>query len=134
MVDFVEEVGRRRGVEHPIQMTIGTSDGKSVWAFRYSSERDSRTLFYSTDVRTVRELHPELAILQAVSDESRIIVSEPLGNLRGAWNEVPESSYGVVQEGADELRRTSRASPSGRWRNVPQPRSRTPLRGPSRAT
>jgi predicted glutamine amidotransferase len=104
MVGFVEEVGRRRGVEHPIQMTIGTSDGKSVWAFRYSSERDSRTLFYSTDVRTVRELHPELAILQAVSDESRIIVSEPLGNLRGAWNEVPESSYGVVQEGDDELR------------------------------
>jgi predicted glutamine amidotransferase len=104
MVGFVEEVGRRRGVEHPIQMTIGTSDGKSVWAFRYSSERDSRTLFYSTDVRTVRELHPELAILQAVSDESRIIVSEPLGDLRGAWNEVPESSYGVVQEGDDELR------------------------------
>jgi predicted glutamine amidotransferase len=104
MVGFVEEVGRRRGVEHPIQMTIGTSDGKSVWAFRYSSERDSRTLFYSTDVRTVRELHPELAILQAVSDESRIIVSEPLGDLRGAWNEVPESSYGVVQEEDDELR------------------------------
>jgi predicted glutamine amidotransferase len=104
MVGFVEEMGRRRGVEHPIQMTIGTSDGKSVWAFRYSSERDSRTLFYSTDVRTVRELHPELAILQAVSDESRIIVSEPLGDLRGAWNEVPESSYGVVQEGEDELR------------------------------
>jgi predicted glutamine amidotransferase len=104
MVGFVEEVGRRHGVEHPIQMTIGTSDGKSVWAFRYSSERDSRTLFYSTDVRTVRKLHPDLTLLQEVSDESRIIVSEPLGDLSGAWNEVPESSYGVVQDGEDELR------------------------------
>jgi predicted glutamine amidotransferase len=104
MVGFVEDVGRRHGVEHPIQMTIGTSDGKSIWAFRYSSERDSRTLFYSTDVRTVRELHPEIALLQTVSDESRIIVSEPLGDLAGAWNEVPESSYGVVQDGDDELR------------------------------
>jgi len=104
MVGFVEEVGRRHGVEHPIQMTIGTSDGKSIWAFRHSSERDSRTLFYSTDVRTVRELHPELAILQTVSDESRIIVSEPLGDLAGAWNEVPESTYGVVQDGEDEMR------------------------------
>ena len=103
MVGFVEEVGHRRGVEHPIQMTIGTSDGKCLWAFRYSSERDSRTLFYSTDVRTVRRLHPELALLQDVSDESRIIVSEPLGDLSGAWNEVPESSYGVVQDGDDEL-------------------------------
>jgi len=104
MVGFVEEVGRRRGVEHPVQMTIGTSDGKSLWAFRYSSERDSRTLYYSTDVRTVRELHPELEVLQLVSDETRIVVSEPLGDLTGAWNEVPESSYGVVQDGEDELR------------------------------
>jgi predicted glutamine amidotransferase len=104
MVGFVEDVGRRRGIEHPIQMTIGTSDGKSVWAFRYSSERDSRTLYYSTDVRTVRKLHPELEVLQVVSDETRIIVSEPLGGLTEAWNEVPESSYGVVQDGEDELR------------------------------
>jgi predicted glutamine amidotransferase len=104
MVGFVEDVGHRRGIEHPIQMTIGTSDGKSVWAFRYSSEGDSRTLFYSTDVRTVRELHPELEVLQLVSDETRIVVSEPLGDLTGAWNEVPESSYGVVQDGEDELR------------------------------
>jgi predicted glutamine amidotransferase len=104
MVGFVEEVGHRRGVEHPIQMTIGTSDGKSLWAFRYSSEGDSRTLFYSTDVRTVRRLHPELEVLQLVSDETRIIVSEPLGDLTGAWNAVPESSYGVVQDGEDEMR------------------------------
>ena len=103
MVGFVEEVGHRRGVEHPIQMTIGTSDGKSLWAFRYSSERDSRSLFYSTEVSTVRRLHPELTILQDVSEEARIIVSEPLGDLSGAWNEVPESSYGVVQDGEDEM-------------------------------
>jgi predicted glutamine amidotransferase len=103
MVGFVEDVGHRHGVEHPIQMTIGTSDGKSLWAFRYSSEHDSRTLFYSTDMRTVREMHPERPRLQEVSDETRIIVSEPLIDLPGAWNEVPESSYGVVQEGEDEL-------------------------------
>jgi len=103
MVGFVEEVGRRHGVEQPIQMTIGTTDGKNVWAFRYSSERKSRTLFYSTDVRTVRELHPERTRLQEISDESRIIVSEPLGDLPGVWNEVPESSYGIVQEGEDEI-------------------------------
>src|SRR5215203_70719 len=102
-VGFVEEVGRRHGIEHPIQMTIGTTDGKSLWGFRYSSEGKSRTLYYSTDMRTVRQLYPELALLQDVSDESRIIVSEPLGDLSGAWNEVPESSYGVVQDGDDEL-------------------------------
>ena len=75
----------------------------SVWAFRYSSEEQSRSLYYSTKVQTLRELHPELARLQEVSDHTRIIVSEPLGELAGAWNEVPESSYGVVCGGEDEL-------------------------------
>jgi predicted glutamine amidotransferase len=104
MVGFVEDVGHRHGTEHPIQMTIGTTDGKSVWAFRYSSEGKSRSLYYSTDVRTLQEMYPERPRLQEASDESRIIVSEPIVELAGAWNEVPESSYGVVQEGEDELR------------------------------
>jgi hypothetical protein len=85
-------------------MTIGTTDGISVWGFRYSSEGKSRTLYYSTDVRTLRELYPDRPRLQEVSDEARIIVSEPLLDLAGAWNEVPESSYGVVRGGDDELR------------------------------
>jgi predicted glutamine amidotransferase len=49
-------------------------------------------------------MYPERPRLQEVSDETRIIVSEPLVELAGAWNEVPESSYGVVREGEDELR------------------------------
>ena len=86
-------------------MTVATTDGKRVWAFRYSSEHDSRSLFYSTDVPTLRALHPEIEVLQQVSDHSRLVVSEPLRDLPGAWHEVPESSYGVVhQEGHDELR------------------------------
>jgi predicted glutamine amidotransferase len=102
-VGLIEEVGRRHGVEHPIQMTVATSDGDKIWAFRYSSERDSRSLFYSTDVPTLRELYPDLEVLAKITDESRLIVSEPLRDLPGAWNEVPESSYGVIQEGQDEL-------------------------------
>jgi predicted glutamine amidotransferase len=104
MVGLVEETGRRYGIEHPIQMTIGTADGTNVWAFRYSSEGKSRSLYYSTSVRTLREMYPERPRLQEVSDESRIIVSEPIVELAGAWNEVPESSYGLVCDGEDELR------------------------------
>ena len=103
-VGLIEGVGRRAGVVHPIQMTVATTDGSSVWGFRYSSEGRSRTLFYSTRVDTLREQHPEVEILQRISDESRLGVSEPLGDLVGAWNEVPESHYGVVQAGQDELR------------------------------
>jgi predicted glutamine amidotransferase len=102
-VGFIEETGRAHGVEHPIQMTVATTNGERIWAFRYSSGHDSRSLFYSTDLPTLRALHPEVEVLAKVSDESRLIVSEPLRDLPGAWNEVPESSYGIVQAGQDEL-------------------------------
>ena len=104
VIGLVEQVGRAHGVEHPFQGTIATSDGECIWAFRYSSERESRSLFYSTDVRTLRTMYPENELLREVGDEARLVVSEPLGDaLPGAWNEVPEASYGVIQPGQDEL-------------------------------
>jgi glutamine amidotransferase len=102
-IGLVESVGREQGVEYPFQGTIATTDGERVWAFRYSSEGKSRSLFFSTDVRTLRAMYPENELLREVSDESRLVVSEPLGELPGAWNEVPESSWGVIQPGQDEM-------------------------------
>jgi len=103
-IGLVESVGRDHGVEFPFQGTIATSDGECIWAFRYSSEGKSRSLFFSTDVRTLRALYPENEMLRGLGDESRLVVSEPLGDLPGAWNEVPEASYGVIQPGQDEMR------------------------------
>jgi predicted glutamine amidotransferase len=102
-VGVIEATGRRHGVEHPIQMSVATTNGESVWAFRYSSEGRSRSLYFSTDLRTLKMLYPDDTRLQGLDDESRLVVSEPLGSLVGAWNEVPESSYGVIQPGRDEL-------------------------------
>jgi predicted glutamine amidotransferase len=102
-VGLVEATGHEHGVEFPFQGTIATTDGECIWAFRYSSQGDSRSLFFSTDLRTLRQLYPENEQFQTLDVESRLVVSEPLGSLPGAWNEVPESSYGVVQPGQDEL-------------------------------
>jgi predicted glutamine amidotransferase len=103
MVGFVEQTGRAHGIELPIQMTVATTDGRTVWAFRYSSERDSRSLYFSTRMDALKTLYPEAEELAGLSDESRVIVSEPLGDLQGAWNVVPESHVGIVQPGEDEL-------------------------------
>ena len=111
-VGLIEATGRRHGVQQPIQMTVATTDGTRVWAFRYSSEGQSRSLFYSTAVSTLRHQYPDNPVLHGLSDETRIIVSEPLGDLAGAWNEVPESSYGVIQHGQDELHPFTPRAPS----------------------
>jgi predicted glutamine amidotransferase len=102
-VGLVEAAGRRRGVEHPIQMTVAVTDGATMWGMRYSSEGRSRTLFVTTDVPTLRRMYPSLAVLEEFSDAAHLIVSEPLGDLAGAWNEVPESSCVVVADGKAEI-------------------------------
>ena len=38
-IGFVEHVAERHGVTHPFQGTIATTDGESIWAFRYFGER-----------------------------------------------------------------------------------------------
>jgi predicted glutamine amidotransferase len=111
-VGFVEATGRRHGVEFPIQMTVATTDGETTWAFRYSSEGRSRSLFHSTDVSTLRHQYPENPELHELSDDARLVVSEPLGDLRGAWNEVPESTCVTIRGGVEELRPFSPTVPS----------------------
>jgi glutamine amidotransferase len=44
----------------------------------------------------LRRLHPEIQVLREVSEQTRIVVSEPLSDLPGAWVEVPESHYLVI--------------------------------------
>lgn len=101
---LVEAVGAEHGVEHPVQMAVAVADGERIVAVRYSSEGSSRSLFYSTRIDALKARYPDDDRIQALSDEARAVVSEPLGDLPGAWNEVPESSVGIVQPGQDELR------------------------------
>jgi len=101
-VGFVEAMGHAYGIEHPVQMTLGFSNGERLWAVRYSSEHRSRTLYVSADAATLKALHPGNQRFERFTDEDRVIVSEPLSDLPGVWNEVPESTVLVVQEGPDE--------------------------------
>jgi predicted glutamine amidotransferase len=102
-IGLVEARGRARGATYPFQGTIATTDGETLWAFRYSSAGASRSLFFTRDIRTLREQYPEQHVLRELSDDARLVVSEPIGDLPGAWAEVPEASYGVVGPGRDQL-------------------------------
>ena len=98
---FIEDVQRHRGIVPALQASIGVSDGETLWAVRYSSEGRSRTLFRSEDADAIRRLHPENARVQELHDTDRIVVSEPLAELAGAWHELPESSALTVLAGGE---------------------------------
>ena len=101
-VGIVEATARAHGIERPVQMTLGFSDGERLYAVRYSSEHTSRSLFVSADRDSVVALHPDNPRFAQFSEEDRVVVSEPLSDLPGLWIEVPESTALIVQSGADE--------------------------------
>jgi len=104
MVARVEEEGRRHGIDNAVQMTLGISDGRRLWVFRYSTEGASRSLFQSTDIRTLRKLYPDVPSFRSVSEETRMVVSEPFVDLPGAWNEVEEGAWGVIENGVSRFK------------------------------
>ena len=104
-VGLVEATGRAHGLSGLVQGTFGVTDGSTLWAVRYASEGTARTLYASNDIGALQRLYPENAMLHRLSHEDRVIVSEPIIDLPGAWEEVPQSSAATVRYGGGmELR------------------------------
>jgi glutamine amidotransferase len=105
-VGYIQRLAIKHDVTNPVQMTVAFTEGRRIWAFRYSSEGNSRTLFYSSDKDMLLKLYPPeefpqlAAKLERYERDSRFIVSEPLGDLPGVWNRVPESTC-VIVDGPD---------------------------------
>lgn len=99
MVGFVEKICEERGIDDAVQLSAGLSDGRRLLAVRYSTEQRSRTLFHSKSMEALQELRPDL---KRFSPDTRAIVSEPLGDLTEAWEEIPESTAIIVEYGEFE--------------------------------
>jgi glutamine amidotransferase len=99
-VGLVEAIGERHGVEHPVQMTVGITDGRRIYAFRYSSEGKSYTLYHSMSMEALHELEPAT---RRFSDDARVVVSEPLTDLSDYWVQIPESTAVLVEGGDVEM-------------------------------
>jgi len=106
MVGFVEKAGRQAAIEHPVQMTLGITDGERLYAIRYSSEHNSRTLYHSKDVAAIRDIVPpnRREHMDRIGDDARSIVSEPFSNLTEMWQEIPESTFVQIESGNVECR------------------------------
>ena len=96
MAGLVEYIAGRHGVENALQMTLGISDGESLYAVRYSTEGNSRSLFHSASRDATMEIAPDAG---RFSRDARAIVSEPLDNLEAEWIAVPEASFLTITEG-----------------------------------
>jgi len=75
-IQLIEFTAKKHQVQQALRMTLGLSDGKSLWGIRYSSNAESATLFYSLEK----------------NNEQVLIVSEPLDDCAQCWIPVNESS------------------------------------------
>lgn len=96
MAGLIEQIGGEHAVEYPLQMTLGLSDGQRLFAVRYSSERQSRTLYHSKSIEGLREINPAF---ERFSKDACVVVSEPLSEMTEYWEEIPESSALVIAGG-----------------------------------
>ena len=99
MVGFVEATGRRYGVDEPLNMTVVATDGEQIISVRYSSEGQSRSLFHSTSFHHLHELYPDDERIKVAGDNAFLVLSEPLADLPGWWEEIPESTAVVARGG-----------------------------------
>ncbi len=96
MVDFIETAASKRGIINPVEMTICTSDGHSLYAFRYRSQGRPPSLFHSTTLDALEDLHPSYG---GFEQGALAVVSEPLDGLTDHWREIPKSTVAIVTGG-----------------------------------
>lgn len=90
MAGFVEHVAAEHGVDNALQMTLGISDGECLFAVRYSTAGESRSLYHSAS----REATSEIADGEVrFARGARAVVSEPLTAFEEDWVPVPESGF-----------------------------------------
>lgn len=85
-VKLVEAAMAAQGIDGPFRFAAIATDGQRMVAIRYSSDRQSPSLFYGLGVGGV--------------EQSVMIMSEPSDEDAGHWAEVPESSIVFAGDGA----------------------------------
>jgi predicted glutamine amidotransferase len=77
-IALIEKIANDYQIFPAIRMTLGISNGISLWCVRYSSQSDSSTLFYS--------------LLNQQSAERVLVVSEPINDCSIDWQPVAEDT------------------------------------------
>jgi len=95
-VGHVERARQAAGIQQPLFFSACTTNGRSLWAVRYSSEAQSRTLYHSSHLHALHDVNGSYDALPA---GAVIVVSEPLDDLTKNWEAVPESSLLIVENG-----------------------------------
>jgi predicted glutamine amidotransferase len=98
-IGFIEATAAPHGIPDAVQGTFAVTDGTCLWAVRYATNGPPRSLFASADVDAIHHLYPENQRTGRLTEDDRLIVSEPLADLPGLWQEIPPGTAATVRHG-----------------------------------
>lgn len=101
MADLIDTEAKRKGIANPLEMTLCISDGERLYAFRYRSQGRPPSLFHSTSLDALEDLHPSYG---GFEEGAVAVVSEPLDGLTDHWQKIPDSTVAIVENGTVETR------------------------------
>jgi len=110
MAWMVEQAGRAQGIENPLTMTIGLSDGDTLYAVRYASGGEQLSLYYNRDASALADIDPKV---MRASGNAMIVVSEPLTALSEKWALIPESNAAIIDAEGIRFQPFEPLAPSG---------------------
>lgn len=96
MMGYVEQAREAAGIGDPVQFSAALTDGTRLWTVRYSSQNQSRTQFHSCHIHSLHDID---GTYEALPEGAVIVLSEPLDELNGHWEMVPESSVLLAENG-----------------------------------
>ncbi len=99
MIEIVEDARNEVAPDRPFRYTSSFTDGERIWAVRYATDDDPRTLYYSTNPLALCDFD---GCTTELPERSVIVASEPLGDVGGHWTRVEPSSLLIVD--ADGVR------------------------------
>lgn len=98
MVEVVETTAKEHDIDDAVWMTLGISDGHTLWGFRYGSDGRCPTLYISPSIEDLVMINPDID--GRFGDNAVCLVSEPMGKFEEIWKEIPPKSMVVVKNGA----------------------------------
>ncbi|MFZ1320300.1 MAG: class II glutamine amidotransferase [Ignavibacteria bacterium] len=96
MVQAINSAGKEAGVSCDLTMTLGISDGNSLWGFRYANDGNSPSLFISPGIEDLIRLNPSLN--GKLNNFAASLVSEPIGKYQEIWKPVPGNTVVLIKD------------------------------------
>lgn len=101
MVTVIEAIAKKQGIDAAVWMTLGISDGKNLWGFRYGSDGRCPTLYSNPTIEELEILNPE--IQGRFGEHACCLVSEPIGDFEEKWNPLPPNTQVYIENGNLEI-------------------------------